>query len=145
MAVKVNGRPAVHTQGHGGAEAAASRSRCPVCGLPSRDQAAARLGFCDQCREFTGMCAAGRTIICPDVLTRTSWHSPCTQLGDVAWQIWPGGQPPAKAAGPAIALLCRGHDGHVRSGGTPWLTGAVPLAIVTEPGRSRPRRLGRRR
>jgi ribosomal protein L37AE/L43A len=60
---------------------------CPACGLRIRDKVAARLGFCDQCHEFTGMCGAGRRVVCPDMMTRTSWHTPCTELGAVAWAI----------------------------------------------------------
>jgi hypothetical protein len=102
---------------------------CPVCGLAIRDLAVARLGFCDRCREFTGMCGAGRRIICADVMTRTSWHTPCTQLGIVAWDI-------TQLQGRCRTVLCHAHDAQVRFGGLPWIKAAVPLdpAII---GRSR--------
>lgn len=93
---------------------------CPACGLRIRDLVAAQLGFCDRCREFTGMCGAGRRIICPDVMTRTTWHTPCTELGVVAWEI-------TQVHGRCETVLCRAHDGQVRSGGTPWIVAAVPL------------------
>jgi hypothetical protein len=99
---------------------------CPACGLPIRDVIAARLGFCDRCREFTGMCGAGRRIICPDVMTRTTWHTPCTELGAVAWDINQG-------QGLARTVLCRAHDVQVRFGGTPWILDAAPA----DPARSR--------
>jgi hypothetical protein len=93
---------------------------CPACAGPIRDLVAARLGFCDRCREFTGMCGAGRKIICPDMATRTTWHTPCTELGAVAWEITQGQQP-------SRTVLCRVHDAQVRSGGTPWILDAVAL------------------
>lgn len=93
---------------------------CPDCGRPIRDRTAARLGFCDQCREFTGMCGAGRKIICPDVMTTTSWHTPCTHPGAAAWEI-------TLPKGPRRTLLCKTHDAQMRSGGVPWIKVAVPL------------------
>jgi hypothetical protein len=94
---------------------------CPACGLRIRDLVAAQLGFCDRCREFTGMCGAGRRIICPDMMTRTTWHTPCTELGAVAWEI-------TQVQGRCKTLLCRAHDAQVRYGGTPWIVTAVPLS-----------------
>jgi hypothetical protein len=93
---------------------------CPACGLRIRDKVAARLGFCDRCHEFTGMCGAGRRVVCPDMMTRTSWHTPCTQLGAVAWAVNQG-------QGLSSTMLCHMHDTQVRSGGTPWLVEAAPL------------------
>jgi hypothetical protein len=93
---------------------------CPACGLRIRDQVAAQLGFCDRCREFTGMCGAGRRIICPDMMTRTTWHTPCTELGAVAWEI-------TQVQGRTKTVLCRLHDAHIRFGSTPWIVAAVPL------------------
>jgi hypothetical protein len=93
---------------------------CPACGLRIRDQVAARLGFCDRCHEFTGMCGAGRRVVCPDMMTRTSWHTPCTELGAVAWTINQG-------QGLSRTMLCHLHDAQVRSGATPWLVEAAPL------------------
>jgi hypothetical protein len=92
---------------------------CPACGLRIRDSVAAQLGFCDHCREFTGMCGAGRRIICPDVATRTTWHSPCTQLGVMAWEI-------TLEHSECETVLCRAHDTQVRSGRMPWIVAAAP-------------------
>ena len=66
------------------------------------------------------MCGAGRKIICPDMMTRTTWHTPCTELGTVAWDI-------TQIQGQCTTVLCREHDTQVRFGGTPWLLAAVPL------------------
>jgi hypothetical protein len=96
---------------------------CPSCGLPIRDRVAARLGFCDRCREFTGMCGAGRKIICPDMMSRTTWHTPCTELGAVAWEINLGQRR-------SRTMLCRVHDAQVRFGGMPWIVDAAPLEEV---------------
>ena len=102
---------------------------CPACGLPIKDAAAAQLGFCDRCREFTGMCGAGRRIICPDMMTRTTWHIPCTELGMVAWDI-------TQIHGRCTTVLCREHDTQVRFGSAPWIVAAVPLGPA---GSRRPR------
>src|SRR5258708_20646354 len=93
---------------------------CPACGLRIRDLIAARLGFCDRCREFTGMCAAGRSVICPDMMTRTTWHTPCTDLGVVAWEI-------TVDHGMSSTVLCRGHDMQVRYGGAPGVVESFPF------------------
>jgi hypothetical protein len=106
---------------------------CPSCGLPIRDKSAARLGFCDRCREFTGMCGAGRRIICPDMMTRTTWHSPCTELGSAAWEIDLG-------QGAARTVLCLVHDAQLRFGSTPWIVEAAPLV---PPSSQPPRQSGR--
>ena len=93
---------------------------CPDCGWPIRDPEAARLGFCDRCRDFTGMCGAGRRIVCPDVMTITTWHTPCTRLGAEAWEI-------TLVKGASRTLLCETHDAQMRSGEMPWVKLAVPL------------------
>jgi hypothetical protein len=51
-----------------GQPAASDRLKCPDCGLPITDPAAARFGFCGRCQEFTAMCGAGRKIVCPDMM-----------------------------------------------------------------------------
>jgi hypothetical protein len=97
---------------------------CPACGLRIRDLIAAQLGFCDRCRDFTGMCGAGRRIICPDMMTRTTWHTPCTELGTVAWDI-------TQVQSRSTIVLCRTHDTQVRFGGTPWILAAIALDPAT--------------
>lgn len=107
---------------------------CPTCGLRIRDLVVAQLGFCDRCREFTGMCGAGRRIICPDVMTRTTWNTPCTELGTAAWDI-------TQLQGRCRTVLCRVHDTQVRFGGAPWILVAVPLDPAAS--RGKPRRSSR--
>ncbi len=63
---------------------------CPDCGLGTKDPVAVRLGYCASCRDFTGMCGAGRKIVCPDVITQTAWHTPCTNLGTAPWRVSEG-------------------------------------------------------
>jgi hypothetical protein len=82
----------------------------------------ARLGFCSRCHDFTGMCAAGRRIVCPDMMSMTTWHSPCTSLGAVRWQITEGA-----GAVPRVVSLCPAHDGELRAGRASWMRVAVPL------------------
>jgi hypothetical protein len=93
---------------------------CPECGLLNHDPTLARLGFCSRCEDFTGMCVAGRKIICPDVMTVTSWHAPCTNLGIVAWELMYAGRT-------FVARLCSVHDAEVNGGRTPWLLSAIRL------------------
>jgi hypothetical protein len=72
------------------------------------------------------MCGAGRRIICPDIATWTTWHTPCTELGATAWEI---------AQGHRLyrTLLCGRHEAQVRSGGTPWISEAVALDPASGP------------
>jgi hypothetical protein len=63
------------------------------------------------------MCGAGRKIICPDMMTVTAWHTPCTSLGTSKWRI-----------SEQVAMLCPAHDAQLRNGAVPWISGAVPLA-----------------
>ena len=69
------------------------------------------------------MCGAGRKIVCPDVMTVTSWHMPCTNLGSVAWQI-------SQGAIARVAMICPEHDRELRAGKLAWIRSAVPLAAV---------------
>jgi hypothetical protein len=105
---------------------ASSVSACPVCGLPRRDAVAARLGFCSRCSDFTGMCAAGRKIVFLDMMSMTSWHTPCTQLGSAAWQLLFQGTE-------RNVVLCAEHDAQVRAGKASWISQAKRLADVARP------------
>lgn len=100
---------------------------CPDCGLGTTDPGDARLGYCARCRDFTGMCGAGRRIVSPDMMTVTSWHVPCTRLGASAWQIGYG-------ASPRATLLCAEHDTEVRAGRAAWAGRAIPVASLLPPG-----------
>jgi hypothetical protein len=55
------------------------------------------------------------------MMTRTTWHTPCTELGAVAWEI-------TQIQGRCKTALCRVHDAQVKFGGTPWIVAAVPLS-----------------
>jgi hypothetical protein len=109
-----------------GAPSSRGRWACPDCRLSTQDPEASRLGFCARCQDFTGMCGAGRKIICPDMMTMTTWHTPCTNLGAVAWQL-------SQGWGPRITLLCPEHDAELRAGRTSWLSQAVRLEDLTDP------------
>ena len=67
------------------------------------------------------MCGAGRKIVCPDVMTVTSWHTPCTNLGAVAWQV-------SQGAIVRVAMICPDHDRELRAGNLAWIRSAMPLA-----------------
>lgn len=96
---------------------------CPDCGLTTRDEVAIRLGYCSRCRDFTGMCGAGRTIVSSGIISRTTWHTPCVNLSTAAWQVLDG--PAAR-----ITRLCLAHDEQLRSGAAPWVRYAIPLEDV---------------
>jgi hypothetical protein len=93
---------------------------CPDCGLRTEDPVALQLGFCSRCHEFTGMCSAGRKVVCKDMLSQTSWHTPCTSLGTVAWQM-------TVDTVERVTFLCPTHDAEVRAGRANWIRGAVPV------------------
>lgn len=105
----------------------ASAMTCPYCGLPSRDPVEARVGYCPRCRTFTGLCGAGRKVVCPDIVTNTSWHLPCTSIGAVAWEI-------TLDKSPVVVLVCRVHDAQLRAGGATWIKHARRLAGAADPG-----------
>jgi hypothetical protein len=108
-------------RGKAGLDPASGPLTCPDCGLQFRDRVAARLGFCSRCGDFTGLCAAGRRIVFLDMMSMTSWHTPCTHLGGTAWQlIFEGTQ--------RNVLLCTEHDAQVRAGRASWISQARPLA-----------------
>jgi hypothetical protein len=69
------------------------------------------------------MCGAGRRIVCPDMMTVTSWHTPCTNIGAVAWQIGQG-------AIVRVAMICPEHDDQLRTGNLAWIRSAKPLAAL---------------
>jgi hypothetical protein len=89
----------------------------------THDQDSIRLGFCDRCNDFTGMCGAGRRIICPDMMTVTAWHTPCTSLGTALWLITQGTYE-------RLALLCSAHDEQLRIGRASWITKATPIQTM---------------
>lgn len=93
---------------------------CPECGWLVREEVAARLGYCDRCHDFTGMCGAGRKVICPDMMSMTTWHTPCTQRGVARWDI-------TLEYARHVTMLCEAHDAQVRSGAARWIRTAVPV------------------
>jgi ribosomal protein L37AE/L43A len=103
-----------------GRDRSAAAWDCPGCGLPVTDRVAAGLGFCPRCQDFTGLCGAGRKLVSPDVMTRTTWHTPCTSRGAAAWQI-------ADVAAQRVLLLCPAHDEQLRTGQAGWIPQAIPL------------------
>lgn len=60
------------------------------------------------------MCAAGRKVVCPDIMRTTSWHAPCTGLGTSEWQVTQGSTS-------CRVRLCARHAAEVRADGTPWI------------------------
>jgi hypothetical protein len=72
------------------------------------------------------MCAAGRRIISPDMMSVTAWHTPCTSLGITPWQITEG-------TIEHVTLLCSTHDSQLRSGLAPWISRAVPVDELDSP------------
>ncbi len=101
-------------------ERSAATWDCPGCGLPVTDLIAAGRGFCPRCQNFTGLCGAGRKLVCPDIMTWTTWHTPCTSRGVAAWQVIDG-------ATAGMLLLCQAHDEHIRTGQAGWIRNAIPV------------------
>jgi len=66
------------------------------------------------------MCGAGRKLVSPDMMTVTSWHTPCTNLGVTTWQISHHGSL-------GTTLLCADHDAQLRAGDATWIRHAVPM------------------
>jgi hypothetical protein len=99
---------------------------CLGCRLPVTDLVAAGLGFCPRCQDFTGLCGAGRKLVCPDIMTCTTWHTPCTSRGVAAWQITDG-------ATPRMLMLCPVHDEQIRAGQAGWIRNAIPLESPAGP------------
>jgi hypothetical protein len=93
---------------------------CPQCRSAIRDRIALSAGYCARCREFTLMCAAGRRLVSPDVMTRTGWHWPCTSAGTTRWQV-------TAHTGVAIVLLCAVHGTDLASGRASWIVEPVFL------------------
>jgi hypothetical protein len=83
-----------------------------------RDRIAVTAGYCSRCQDFTLMCAAGRRLISPDVMTRTGWHWPCTLTGISQWQL-------TQEENPTTVLLCTAHSEELASGRVPWIVQPV--------------------
>jgi hypothetical protein len=103
-----------------GRQRSAAAWTCLECRLPVTDLVAAGLGFCPRCQNFTGLCGAGRKLVCPDIMTCTTWHTPCTSRGVAVWQVTDG-------ATPRVLLLCPAHDDQIRTGQAGWIRNAIPL------------------
>ncbi len=108
------------------ATSSASAPACPDCGSPNRDPVESQFGYCPRCRDFTGLCGAGRRIVCPDIMTKTSWHHPCTNIGVTAWEI-------AIDKSGCVTLLCQGHDAQVTAGSATWIKHARRLTAIADP------------
>lgn len=105
------------------ATSGASTLACPYCGLRSRDPVEAQFGYCPKCQEFTGLCGAGRRVVCPDIMTKTSWHHPCTSIGVATWEI-------AVDKGSCVTVLCQVHDSQLATESANWITRARRLTAV---------------
>ena len=66
------------------------------------------------------MCGAGRKLVSPDMMTVTSWHMPCTNLGVTAWRI-------SHRGSLRTTLLCPEHDAQLRAGDATWIHDAIPV------------------
>jgi hypothetical protein len=92
--------------------------RCPQCLSVIRDRIAVTAGYCAECQDFTLMCAAGRRLVSPDVMTRTGWHWPCISAGVTKWQV-------TQRNDPTTVLLCAAHSAELESGLVPWIVKPV--------------------
>jgi hypothetical protein len=98
--------------------AGAPSARCPQCLSAIRDRIAVSAGYCARCQDFTLMCAAGRRLVSPDVMTRTGWHWPCTSAGMTKWRV-------TDQNGMTTVLLCAAHGMELASGRVSWIVQPV--------------------
>jgi hypothetical protein len=98
--------------------AGAPPGTCPQCLTAIRDRIAVGAGYCDRCQDFTLMCAAGRRLVSPDVMSRSGWHWPCTSTGVTKWQV-------THQNGVTIVLLCAAHGAELASGKVSWIVEPV--------------------
>ena len=96
----------------------ASSASCPQCKTAIRDRIAVSAGYCAQCQDFTLMCAAGRRLVSPDVMSSSGWHWPCTSTGITKWQV-------THQNGVTIVLLCAEHGEELASGRVSWIVEPV--------------------
>ncbi len=54
------------------------------------------------------------------MMSVTAWHTPCTSLGTLRWQITQGTRQ-------QVALLCAVHDEQIKTGRASWISQAIPL------------------
>jgi hypothetical protein len=91
---------------------------CPRCKAITRDLALARLGYCGNCHEFTGLCGAASlaaALLATGVVTMPGWPHPCTTAGTEYWQV-------TGTNGVATrVLLCAPHGERMRRGATSWM------------------------
>jgi hypothetical protein len=91
---------------------------CPRCKAVTRDLALAKLGYCGNCQEFTGLCGAASlavALLATGVVTMPGWPHPCTTAGTECWQ-WAGADGTVTGV-----LLCASHGDRLRRGATSWM------------------------
>jgi hypothetical protein len=94
---------------------------CPRCQTEITDPISVRTGYCEVCKDFTLLCAAGRFAVYLQVLNAEGWWRSCTARGAVLWRVTRNGEA-------RRVLLCSAHDQEVRSRQAPWVTGEpVPV------------------
>ena len=93
-------------------------AHCPRCRTAIRDRIAVSAGYCAECQDFTLMCAAGRRLVSPDVMSRSGWHWPCTSTGVTKWQV-------THQNGVTVVLLCAAHGEELASGRVSWIVEPV--------------------
>jgi hypothetical protein len=91
---------------------------CPHCRAITTDPALARLGYCGNCHEFTGLCGAASlavALLATGVVTMPGWPHPCTTAGTECWQV-------TGTNGVATRiLLCSSHGERMRGGAISWM------------------------
>ena len=105
---------------------------CPCCEAVTRDLALARLGYCGNCYEFTGLCGAASlavALLATGVVAMPGWPHPCTMAGTECWQV-------TGTNGVAThVLLCSSHGERMRGGATSWMESrGLKLAFVAPAG-----------
>src|SRR5262249_1243452 len=85
---------------------------CPRC--TAKITTDRQIGYCSICRDFTGLCAAGRFATYTDIINATAWHRSCTVPGVELWQV-------TVAGAARRVLFCADHSAQACR--APWVTG----------------------
>ena len=91
---------------------------CAACGAFIRDRAAVAAGYCANCKDHTGLCAAGRALAYTGVLNADGWHDGCILGGEIPVEFLRNGRVLRRK-------LCTGHAADIRDGRAPWVRGVV--------------------
>jgi hypothetical protein len=90
----------------------------PGCGHTTKIRALAALGYCENCRDFTGQCGAttvAGALYATGLVSIPDWPHPCTTIGAERWRM-------IGADGVQTEIVvCIPHGDQLRGGGSAWM------------------------